>query len=95
MIVHCKNVETFKVTKSHSEVVGMQLFGILKINAVIAICDQKTCITLVRINWWFYPDNIIRVTMLCKIGYGETSMVILYKRTFNILQAKYFVVSEQ
>ena len=41
MIVHCKNVETFKVTNSHSEVVGMQLFGILKSNAVIAICDQK------------------------------------------------------
>ena len=34
----------FKVTKSHSEVVGMQLFGILRSNAIFAIFDHKTCI---------------------------------------------------
>ena len=41
MIVECKMFETFKVKKSHSEAVGMELFGILRRNAVILIRDQK------------------------------------------------------
>ena len=41
MIVDCKNVDTYKVTKSHSEVFGMQLFELLRNNAIFVICENK------------------------------------------------------
>ena len=62
---------------------------------MFVFCVHRSCITWVIINLWFNPDNIIRVPILYQTGYGETSMVIKYNRTFHILQTSYFVVGDQ
>ena len=73
----------------------MQHFVTLRSDDTFGMCVHKTCIVLVRNNWWFFTKHNIRVS----INVYNVGWLNLYVNFFNLtvpfVQTTYYIHSNE